>query len=143
MKSIVEGAFVKQWKARQARLFQILSRIFFSPLFIQFVSETPAHCAISTQIDTGKFGKGEVTWDYWTPGNLMLADPGHFLYTMENYDKENLTEEMINKLKVYIENPNFQPPKVSLYYIILYKFYMNTHKKHTRNISRIILTADS
>lgn len=42
----------------------------------------------------------------------MLSDPGHFLYMMENYDKENLTAEMINKLKVYIEDPNFQPAKV-------------------------------
>ncbi|KZC03876.1 Dynein heavy chain 1, axonemal [Dufourea novaeangliae] len=61
--------------------------------------------------DAGKFGK-ETKLDYWTPGNQMLADPGHFLYTMENYDKENLTEEMINKLKSYIEDPNFQPSKI-------------------------------
>lgn len=61
----------------------------------------------------GKFGT-EAKLDYWTPGSLMLSDPGHFLYTMENYDKESLTEEIINKLKPYIENPNFQPSKVSL-----------------------------
>ncbi|XP_060831781.1 dynein axonemal heavy chain 1-like [Bombus pascuorum] len=59
----------------------------------------------------GKFG-AETKLDYWTPGSLMLSDPGHFLYTMENYDKENLTEEIINKLKPYIENPNFQPSKI-------------------------------
>lgn len=42
----------------------------------------------------------------------MLADPGHFLNMMVNFNKENITEEMINKLKHYIEDPNFQPPKV-------------------------------
>ncbi|XP_053995639.1 dynein axonemal heavy chain 1-like [Hylaeus anthracinus] len=63
------------------------------------------------RIESGKFST-EVKLDYWTPGSLMLSDPGHFLYTMENYDKENLTEEMINKLKVYIENPDFQPAKI-------------------------------
>ncbi|XP_076627799.1 dynein axonemal heavy chain 1 [Colletes latitarsis] len=63
------------------------------------------------KVRDGKFGT-EVKLDYWTPGSLMLSDPGHFLHTMENYDKENLTEEMINKLKVYIENPDFQPAKI-------------------------------
>ncbi|KAK1118887.1 hypothetical protein K0M31_014657 [Melipona bicolor] len=56
--------------------------------------------------------EAEVKLDYWTPGVQLLADPGHFLYTMEHYDKENLTEEMINKLKPYIENPDFQPSKI-------------------------------
>ncbi|XP_017758914.1 PREDICTED: dynein heavy chain 1, axonemal-like, partial [Eufriesea mexicana] len=83
------------------------------PLGVLLVIE--AICIINNvkpvKADPGKFG-AETKLDYWTPGSLMLADPGHFLYTMENYDKENLTEEMINKLKVYIENPNFQPSKI-------------------------------
>ncbi|XP_076646459.1 dynein axonemal heavy chain 1 [Halictus rubicundus] len=62
--------------------------------------------------EAGKFGKEGAKMDYWTPGSQMLSDPGHFLNTMENYDKENLTAEMINKLKVYIEDPNFQPSKI-------------------------------
>ncbi|XP_076227649.1 dynein axonemal heavy chain 1 [Nomia melanderi] len=62
--------------------------------------------------ETGKFGKDGTKIDYWTPGSQMLSDPGHFLHMMENYDKENLTEEMINKLNVYIEDPNFQPAKI-------------------------------
>lgn len=57
---------------------------------------------------------GEKILDYWTPGSQMLADPIHFLYTMEHFNKENITEEMINKLKDYIENPNFQPDKVNI-----------------------------
>ncbi|KAG7197918.1 hypothetical protein KM043_016155 [Ampulex compressa] len=55
---------------------------------------------------------GEKILDYWTPGTQMLADPGHFLYMMENFNKEDITEEMIKKLKDYIKNPNFQPEKV-------------------------------
>ncbi|EFN73504.1 Dynein heavy chain 1, axonemal [Camponotus floridanus] len=55
---------------------------------------------------------GEKILDYWTPGSQMLADPIHFLYTMEHFRKEDITEEMINKLKDYIENPNFEPAKV-------------------------------
>ncbi|XP_061932650.1 dynein axonemal heavy chain 1-like isoform X3 [Apis cerana] len=61
---------------------------------------------------TGRFGEKETKLDYWTPGSLLLADPGQFLYSMENFDKEQLTEEIINKLKVYIEDPNFQPAKI-------------------------------
>ncbi|CAK9809640.1 Dynein axonemal heavy chain 1 [Anthophora quadrimaculata] len=67
---------------------------------------------IPVKTATGKFGETEQKWDYWTPGSQMLSDPGGFLYNMENYDKENLTEDMIKKLKVYIENPDFQPPKI-------------------------------
>ncbi|XP_043259684.1 dynein axonemal heavy chain 1-like [Colletes gigas] len=67
--------------------------------------------SFSAQKGEGKFST-EVKLDYWTPGSLMLSDPGHFLHTMENYDKENLTEEMITKLKVYVENPDFQPAKI-------------------------------
>nr|XP_012230662.1 PREDICTED: dynein heavy chain 1, axonemal-like [Linepithema humile] len=55
---------------------------------------------------------GEMTLDYWTPGNEMLADPIYFLHTIQHYKKEDIKEEMINTLKDYIENPNFQPAKV-------------------------------
>lgn len=44
----------------------------------------------------------------------MLADPVHFLYTMEHFRKEDITEEMVNKLKNYIENPNFDPAEVTI-----------------------------
>ncbi|CAK9804539.1 Dynein axonemal heavy chain 1 [Anthophora plagiata] len=67
---------------------------------------------IQVKSGAGKFGETEQKLDYWTPGSQMLSDPGGFLYNMENYDKENLTEDMIKKLKVYIENPDFQPPKI-------------------------------
>ncbi|XP_015110698.1 dynein heavy chain 1, axonemal [Diachasma alloeum] len=55
---------------------------------------------------------GEKILDYWTPGSQMLADAGHFLRELENFDKSKITEEMINRLKAYIENPSFHPSKV-------------------------------
>ncbi|XP_031787006.1 dynein heavy chain 1, axonemal isoform X2 [Nasonia vitripennis] len=55
---------------------------------------------------------GEKLNDYWTPGSQMLADAGHFLASLENYDKQELNDEMIEKLRGYVESPDFQPQKV-------------------------------
>ncbi|XP_011707083.1 PREDICTED: dynein heavy chain 1, axonemal-like, partial [Wasmannia auropunctata] len=55
---------------------------------------------------------GEKILDYWTPGTQILADPIHFLHTMAHFKKEDITEEIINKLKDYVENPNFQPDTI-------------------------------
>ncbi|XP_046687492.1 LOW QUALITY PROTEIN: dynein axonemal heavy chain 1-like [Homalodisca vitripennis] len=55
---------------------------------------------------------GEKVLDYWEPGRLMLSDPGAFLTSLMNYDKENMTEALIAKLEPYINNPNFQPAKI-------------------------------
>uniref|UniRef100_A0ABD2WRH4 Dynein heavy chain 1, axonemal n=1 Tax=Trichogramma kaykai TaxID=54128 RepID=A0ABD2WRH4_9HYME len=56
---------------------------------------------------------GEKLNDYWTPGSALLSDAGHFLSSLENYNKEDLNEDMIKSLKGYIENPDFQPAKVA------------------------------
>ena len=42
----------------------------------------------------------------------MLADPGAFLNSLMNYDKENMPETLINKLRPYINNPDFLPSKI-------------------------------
>ncbi|KAK0159284.1 hypothetical protein PV328_010180 [Microctonus aethiopoides] len=55
---------------------------------------------------------GDKILDYWTPGSQMLADAGHFLNELKNFDKSKITEEIINKLKIYIENPAFHPDKI-------------------------------
>lgn len=52
---------------------------------------------------------GEKVNDFWTPGTALLASPDQFLSSLVNYDKENMTEEAVKKLKPYIENPQFQP----------------------------------
>lgn len=51
--------------------------------------------------------------DYWEPGRQMLADPGQFLSSLMNFDKDSITDEMITKLKTYVENPVFEPAKIA------------------------------
>ncbi|XP_054262356.1 dynein axonemal heavy chain 1-like [Macrosteles quadrilineatus] len=55
---------------------------------------------------------GEKVLDFWEPGRLMLGDPGAFLSSLVNFDKENMSEALIQKLEPYIKNPNFQPAKI-------------------------------
>ncbi|XP_017768545.1 PREDICTED: dynein heavy chain 1, axonemal-like [Nicrophorus vespilloides] len=55
---------------------------------------------------------GEKLNDYWEPGRAMLTDPGAFLVSLMNFDKDSITEDMINKLKSYVEDPQFQPQKI-------------------------------
>lgn len=43
----------------------------------------------------------------------MLAEPGQFLTSLMNFDKDSITEEMINKLKNYVEDPTFEPSKIA------------------------------
>ncbi|KAL1138663.1 hypothetical protein AAG570_008725 [Ranatra chinensis] len=51
---------------------------------------------------------------YWEPGRNMLADPGAFLNSLMNFNKAELTEALVVKLKPYIDNPNFRPAKIKL-----------------------------
>lgn len=60
----------------------------------------------------------------------MLADPIHFLHTLAHFKKEDITEEIINKLKDYIENPNFQPNKVNISIIINYIYLITFVSKY-------------
>ncbi|XP_018331814.1 dynein heavy chain 1, axonemal-like [Agrilus planipennis] len=55
---------------------------------------------------------GEKILDYWEPGRGLLTDPGAFLNSLMNFDKDSITEEMIQKLKHYVEDPQFQPAKI-------------------------------
>lgn len=55
---------------------------------------------------------GQKIYDYWESGRNMLADPGAFLNSLVNYDKENMPETLINKLKPYINNSDFSPSKI-------------------------------
>lgn len=42
----------------------------------------------------------------------MLSDPGAFLTSLMNFDKDSITEEMIQKLAKYVNDPNFLPAKI-------------------------------
>lgn len=55
---------------------------------------------------------GEKVNDYWEPGRAMMGDPGQFLNSLMNFDKESITETMINALRKYVEDPQFQPEKI-------------------------------
>ncbi|CAG9840890.1 unnamed protein product, partial [Diabrotica balteata] len=59
------------------------------------------------------FKPGEKLLDYWEPGRIMLADPQAFLMSLMNFDKDSITEEMIDKLRKYVEDPLFTPQKIS------------------------------
>ncbi|ENN83120.1 hypothetical protein YQE_00519, partial [Dendroctonus ponderosae] len=56
---------------------------------------------------------GEKLLDYWDPGRNMLSDPGQFLASLMNFDKDSITDEMIEKLKKYVEDPDFTPQKIA------------------------------
>ncbi|KAF5270064.1 hypothetical protein FQA39_LY08476 [Lamprigera yunnana] len=56
---------------------------------------------------------GQKVNDYWEPGRAMLADPGAFMASLLNFNKESITEDQIRKLKPYIENPLFTPQKIA------------------------------
>lgn len=56
---------------------------------------------------------GEKLNDYWEPGRAMLTDPGQFLLSLMNFDKDSITEDMIVKLKTYVDNPTFEPAKIA------------------------------
>ncbi|KAH8863214.1 Dynein heavy chain 1, axonemal [Schistosoma japonicum] len=51
--------------------------------------------------------------DYWEPGKTLLQDPGKFLDSLMNYDKENIPEHIIHKIKPYIESENFLPAAIA------------------------------
>lgn len=56
---------------------------------------------------------GEKILDYWEPGRIMLSDPQAFLMSLMDFDKDSITEEMIEKLKKYVEDPLFTPMKIA------------------------------
>lgn len=49
--------------------------------------------------------------DYWPEGRVLLND-SHFLQHLTDFDKDNISEEAILKLKPYINNPHFVPSAV-------------------------------
>ncbi|KAJ3324532.1 Dynein heavy chain 1, axonemal, partial [Blyttiomyces sp. JEL0837] len=51
--------------------------------------------------------------DYWEPGRALLADPQKFLDSLMNFDKDNIPEHVIIKIKPYIDSPEFQVSVIS------------------------------
>ncbi|CAH8612512.1 unnamed protein product [Heterobilharzia americana] len=51
--------------------------------------------------------------DYWEPGKIMLQDPGKFLDSLMNYDRDNIPDNIITKIKPYIESESFLPATIA------------------------------
>eukprot|EP00741_Cyanophora_paradoxa_P024436 tig00022075_g23593.t1 len=47
----------------------------------------------------------------WDESKKLLSDT-NFLQSLENYDKDNISEAIVQKLKKYVTNPEFQPATV-------------------------------
>lgn len=63
------------------------------------------------KIDGDKPGKK--VDDYWEPGRNLLADPQKFLDSLFEFDKDNIAEAIIVKIKPYIDSPEFQVSVIS------------------------------
>ncbi|KAI8820875.1 dynein heavy chain and region D6 of dynein motor-domain-containing protein [Fimicolochytrium jonesii] len=63
------------------------------------------------KIDGDKPGKK--VDDYWEPGKQLLAEPQRFLDGLINFDKDNISEQTIQKIKPYIDSPDFQVSVIS------------------------------
>nr|KAJ3421411.1 Dynein heavy chain 1, axonemal [Polyrhizophydium stewartii] len=51
--------------------------------------------------------------DYWEPGRALLADPQKFLDSLMNFDKDNIAESTVQRIKPYIDSPEFQVSVIS------------------------------
>jgi len=49
--------------------------------------------------------------DFWGPAQQMLAD-SNFLPSLRTYDKDNIPTATIVKIRVYLEDPSFNPEVV-------------------------------
>ncbi len=49
--------------------------------------------------------------DFWGPAQQMLADSG-FLTSLKTYDKDNMPAALMEKIRPYISDPNFEPAVV-------------------------------
>ncbi|KAL8563604.1 Dynein heavy chain 1, axonemal [Nucella lapillus] len=56
---------------------------------------------------------GQKVDDYWEVGKAQLQDPGRFLESLFNYDKDGIHDEVIKKIQPYIDNENFTPTAIA------------------------------
>lgn len=55
---------------------------------------------------------GEKIDDYWPVATPLLGNPKKFLESLFGYDKENIPDAIIKKIKPYIDNPAFTPENI-------------------------------
>lgn len=54
---------------------------------------------------------GKMVDDYWEASKKMLMEQD-FLESLRTYDKDNIPDQVIKKIRPYIENPEFEPQKI-------------------------------
>uniref|UniRef100_A0A1Y1N3H8 Dynein heavy chain coiled coil stalk domain-containing protein n=3 Tax=Photinus pyralis TaxID=7054 RepID=A0A1Y1N3H8_PHOPY len=83
------------------------------PIGVIYVIEAICICKGIKPLKVAGAKLGEKVNDYWEPGRNMLSDPGAFMSSLLNFDKESITEAMITQLKPYVDNPTFTPQKIA------------------------------
>ena len=48
----------------------------------------------------------------WDEGKKLMNNPNEFIGSLKAYDKDNIKESLLKKLKKYTNNPNFDPESV-------------------------------
>jgi len=48
----------------------------------------------------------------WDEGKKLMNNPNEFIETLKTYDKDNIKESKLKKLKKYTENPKFTPDNI-------------------------------
>ncbi|KAI9224346.1 dynein heavy chain and region D6 of dynein motor-domain-containing protein [Blastocladiella britannica] len=56
---------------------------------------------------------GKKVDDYWDVGKSLLAEPAKFLESLMTFDKDNIPESVVTKIKPYIDNPDFAVEVIS------------------------------
>lgn len=49
----------------------------------------------------------------WADGKLLMKDPGEFISSLQTYDKDNVKESKLKKLKKYIDDERMAPERVA------------------------------
>ena len=49
----------------------------------------------------------------WDEGKKLMNNPNDFINTLKNYDKDNIKDNLLKKLKKYTEDPRFEPEKIA------------------------------
>ena len=51
--------------------------------------------------------------DYWEPGRGLLANPDKFLQSLFKFDKDNISEKVIEKIAPFVKDDNFTPEQIN------------------------------
>lgn len=60
-----------------------------------------------TEVGEGKNMRKE--FDYWGKAKKLLNEHKKFLESLVKYDKDNIPDDRLGKIKEYLENPKFKP----------------------------------